>query len=382
MNKRIMFVDDERQILRALKRLFHTTEHELLIANSGKEALEKLKTEHVDMLITDMRMPEMDGHQLLMHVKELYPKTIRIALSGYTDKKIVMSALDKNLAKIYLFKPWNNDEIIGIINGLFEFEKRLNDTNLLDFIKDIENLPTVPKLYSTISEMVEEERAVSDIAKSIENDQAIASRILRISNSAYFGAKTGDVNQAVMFIGLANVKNIILSNTVFGQQGNNVTQLGIEFKHSGVTNRIFNTMYSKLLKVPLANDSRSAGLLHNIGKGVLLLNSEKNIYKSDQEKKAMALELEALGVTHQQIGGYLLNWWELPLPIVEAAMFHHNPNSKEIVNKQLVNAVHVAQYYAWQVMGSQAEDDLIPSALDFLHITQSGIDKMLSSMDF
>lgn len=382
MNKRIMFVDDEKQILRALKRLFHTTDHELLIANSGKEALEKLKTEHVDMLITDMRMPEMDGHQLLVHVKELYPNTIRIALSGYTDKKIVMSALDKNLAKIYLFKPWNNDEIIGIINGLFEFEKRLNDTNLLDFIKDIENLPTVPKLYSTISEMVEKERAVSDIAQCIENDQAIASRILRISNSAYFGAKTGDVNQAVMFIGLANVKNIILSNTVFGQQGNNADQMAIEFKHSGVTNRIFNTLYSKLLKEPLANDSRSAGLLHNIGKGVLLLNSDKNIYRSEQENKAMALELEALGVTHQQVGGYLLNWWELPLPIVEAAMFHHNPNSKEIVNKQLVNAVHVAQYYAWQVMGSQAEDDLIPSALDFLHITQESIDKMLSNMDF
>jgi len=121
-SKTILFVDDEKQILRALKRLFLRSENRILLAEGGKQALEILATEKVDMMITDMRMPEMDGHELLIEVKKKYPEIIRIALSGYTAKKVVLSALDKNLAKIYLLKPWNNDEIKQTIDGLFTFE--------------------------------------------------------------------------------------------------------------------------------------------------------------------------------------------------------------------------------------------------------------------
>ncbi len=84
--KTILFVDDEIPILKSLNRLFMDTDYEVFTAGSGKEALAILATEKIDMVITDMRMPEMDGCQLLQKVKELHPTSLRIILSG-TPKK-------------------------------------------------------------------------------------------------------------------------------------------------------------------------------------------------------------------------------------------------------------------------------------------------------
>lgn len=380
MNKKILFVDDEKQILRALRRLFHTTDYEVFLASGGREGLLVLEKEPIDMMITDMRMPEMDGHELLLNVREKYPDVIRIALSGYTDKKVVLSALDKNLAKIYMFKPWNNDEIIGIIDSLFEFEAMLKDINLLDLVNNLENLPTIPKLYNTISDMVEREEPVSAITQCIENDPAIASRILRIANSAYFGSKTGDIKQAIMFIGLVNVKNIILSNTVFNHVGPNARRLEQEFNHSSMTNRILNTLYSKVMKKVLPNEAKSAGLLHNIGKGVILHNFANIYAKLGRDDKLLNEEMTKVGFNHQIVGSYILNWWELPLPIVECAMYHHNPTNKDVINKEMVMAVHVAQYYASRKLGMDPEDDLSIEAFEVLGINKEKLEDYVNEL--
>lgn len=381
MNKRILFVDDERQIRKAMKRLFAHTEYDLLIADGGVEALEILKTETVDMMITDMRMPEMGGDQLLCKVRHAYPDIIRVALSGYTDKNIVLSVLDNNLAKIYMFKPWDNDKIMEILDGLFKFEDVLRDNKVIQFIKELDNFPTLPDLYVKVTKMVEEEKTVGQIAQVIEEDQAIASRILRISNSAYYGAKTGDIQQAIMFIGLANVKNIILSTAVFGQGGPNMRSLKLEFKHSSLTNRLINQVYNKILKETLPNEAHSAGLLHNIGKGVLLMNMEENIYAAPEDLSVLEKEDAFFGVNHQHVGGYLLNWWELPLPIVEAAMYHHKPLAPEIINKQLVGIVHLAQYYAWALMGEESEEELYLQVFEALNIAREDLEQMVAEMD-
>lgn len=378
MGKNILFVDDEKQILRALRRLFHRTEHNIMLANSGEEALKILRENPVDMVISDMRMPIMDGHELLSRVKESYPETIRIALSGYTDKVTVLSALDKNLAKIYLFKPWNNEKILSVIKGLFEFEEQLKDRNLLDIINNLENLPTLPRLYTDINRMVEKEEPISKIADCINNDQAIASRILRIANSAYFGKKTGDIKDAIVFIGLSNVKNIILSNSIFGATSASKDLMEAEFEHSSITNRILNDLYIKLLNKKLPNIAKSAGLLHNIGKSVIMNNFRELDYRKEH-KDLVAEELLVVGANHQSIGGYILNWWELPFPIIESAMYHHNPCSDEIVNRELVISVHIAQHLARKVLGMEPEDDLSLEALQELQISYEDIEKLLNS---
>ncbi|MDK2807566.1 MAG: hypothetical protein PWP24_299, partial [Clostridiales bacterium] len=98
--KTILLVDDERPILKAFQRIFMDTDYEILTANSAMEALGLLTSNKVHMIISDMRMPEMDGYELLEKVKLLYPSIIRIILSGYSDETAVLRALQRNLAKL------------------------------------------------------------------------------------------------------------------------------------------------------------------------------------------------------------------------------------------------------------------------------------------
>ena len=105
MLKRILFVDDEAQILRSITRLFMDTEYDILTAESGAEALDILEIEQVDVIVSDMKMPKMTGYELLSQVKRKFPDIVRIILSGFSDERIVFDALQKNIAKLYILKP-------------------------------------------------------------------------------------------------------------------------------------------------------------------------------------------------------------------------------------------------------------------------------------
>jgi len=365
MSKKILFVDDENQILRALKRLFNQTGYETFFMSSAQDALSFLEHEQVDLLITDIRMPYMDGMEFLKRVKERYPKMLRVALSGYTDSKQIYHAIEANLAKLYLFKPWDNQEILTIVKNLFSLEEQLNDHALLETINAIDDLPTVPLLYEEVSRMVRKDTEIEKIAWRIENDPAIASRILRVANSAFYGAKTGSISQAIMFIGLINVKNIILSNGVFSgvHSASFAEKL---WRHASLTNRLTHIIYEKINNRKIAMVNSSAGLLHNIGI-VLMLSRFKGDFEalSSQigtisEMSLLQLEQEKFGFTHAQIGSYLLNWWELPYSLVEVAMYHHNPDHENVVNKDVVSAVHLASHTAWYLM-DPTQEGVLPS---------------------
>ena len=163
--KTILFVDDEVQILKALRRLFHNSDYEVLFAESGAEALAIFAEKTVDLVVTDIRMPEMDGFELLRQIKMLSPLTLRVTLSGYTDSKNILKALEDNLAKLYVFKPWDNQELITTIDRLFEVQALLNNTNLLNLINNITDLPTVPMLYHDICGLIEQDASIDQIAK-------------------------------------------------------------------------------------------------------------------------------------------------------------------------------------------------------------------------
>lgn len=109
MERVLLLVDDERNILSSLARLFRREEYTILQANSGAEALEILNHNKVGVMISDQRMPEMLGVELLSKVKDLYPDTVRIMLSGYTDLQSVTDAINKGAIYKFLTKPWDDD---------------------------------------------------------------------------------------------------------------------------------------------------------------------------------------------------------------------------------------------------------------------------------
>ncbi len=111
MEKRtVLFVDDEEKILRSLKRALQDEPYETLFASSGKEALEILERNEVHVLVTDMRMPEMGGLELLKIVKERYPNIVRMVLSGYTQVTTLLTAINQGEIYKYITKPWKLEE--------------------------------------------------------------------------------------------------------------------------------------------------------------------------------------------------------------------------------------------------------------------------------
>ena len=386
MNKKILFVDDERQILNALNRLFMDTQYEIFMADSGEAALGILEIEEIDLVVTDMRMPVMNGFELLGKIKELYPDVLRIILSGYSEKNTILTALQKNLAKLYIMKPWDNGVLLQVISQLFETESILCDQKLIQLINNTEDLPTLKHSYHKIMTLIDGGADIGKISSAIEKDPAIATKLLHIINSAFYEVKTGNIKQAITLLGLSTTKNIVLATSLvdtFTTNGTYESQLELIWKHSFTCSQILNIIYEKLLNKKLSEIESSAGLLHNIGIALFFKIFQEKYSKIFLEKRSknlnlLDLEMKYLGVTHQQVGAYLLKWWEIPYPIVEVALYHHTPFATGIINQELIYAVNIAQYYAALFLGVQGDYNLDKSVFERLHINQEQLEKELA----
>jgi len=116
----ILLVDDEENILRSLERLLRRDGYRILKAMNGGAGLELLKENTVGVIVSDQRMPGMTGVEFLSQVKELYPQTVRIVLSGYTELKSVTDAINKGAIYKFLTKPWEDDLLRRNIQEAFE----------------------------------------------------------------------------------------------------------------------------------------------------------------------------------------------------------------------------------------------------------------------
>lgn len=378
MDKRVMFVDDEKFILRSLKRLFKSEPYETVFMNSAAEALTYLKENEVDLVVSDIRMPNMDGYEFLSLVKKEYPKVLRVALSGFTESRTVYKLIEQNVARIYLFKPWDNFELKNNVSRILEFEDILMSKSLLEIINNLDAIPSLPKLYTDLRKLIDSGADIDEVGRLIQKDQAITSKVLRLANSAFYGRKTGDINQAIMGIGLKNLTNIILASSIFSGSEDDMEEINALWEHAIKTNRLTVEIYEKLLKKKIPSIFGSAGLLHDIGKVILHMFYKKDYLQikelcSESEELMVSIELDQFNVTHQDLGAYLLNWWELPFAYVEAAMFHHRPFDDRVVNHELVIVVHIANYYSQKLTGGKTDYYLDPRAFTKLEIIEEDV---------
>ncbi|MFZ6742606.1 HD domain-containing phosphohydrolase [Undibacterium sp. JH2W] len=116
----LLFVDDEPNILSSLRRLFRQHSYKIFIANGGQEGLDILEKESIDLVISDMRMPVMDGAVFLAHVKDRWPNTIRLLLTGYADIQSTIDAINRGEIYRYITKPWNDNDIVLVVKQALE----------------------------------------------------------------------------------------------------------------------------------------------------------------------------------------------------------------------------------------------------------------------
>lgn len=387
--KAILFVDDEEHILKALRRLFIQTDYDTFFALSGKEALEILEKEKVDLIITDMRMPEMDGYQLLKQVRKKYPDIMRVILSGYADEKEIINALQDGSTRMYLMKPWDNEKLLILIKQLLALGEMFENKKITEIMNGLDGLPTLPDIYNKVCSLIEQDTDIERIAEVIENDQIITAKVLQIANSVFYGKQTGSVKQAITFLGLANVKNIVLSISIIENsdiQHSIFPTKKTLWQHVSITNKIVHGIYEELLQKKLPSISTTAGLLHDIGKIILMQNFPQQYQKVTEKVKGEAqtgiceIEDEIISVSHQEIGGFLLNWWGMPQSIVEAAAFHHTPFDKRVIDRELVCAVHIADYYSWKQMGKGFLPNLDTDTFTFLGIKQEDCEGVIGKL--
>ena len=123
----LLLLDDEDNVLRALVRLFRRDGYKVLTASTVREAFDLLASNPVQVIVSDQRMPDMSGTEFLAKVRELYPDTVRMVLSGYTDLATITEAINRGSIYRFLTKPWNDDELRGHIEAAFRAHERQGD---------------------------------------------------------------------------------------------------------------------------------------------------------------------------------------------------------------------------------------------------------------
>jgi DNA-binding NarL/FixJ family response regulator len=218
VKRRILFVDDEPNVLDGLRNLLRKQRHqwEMLFATSGKAALDELARMPVDVIVSDMRMPGMDGAELLGRVRELYPQTARIVLSGHAERDAIARVV--SVAHQFLSKPTDANTVRVVIERTCRFQALMLDPGIRRVVGGMEQLPSLPDTYFELTRATEDpDSAIADIAKIVERDLAMSVKVLQLVNSAYFGLaqKTESITRAVTYLGVENLKGLLVAVHVF-----------------------------------------------------------------------------------------------------------------------------------------------------------------------
>jgi response regulator RpfG family c-di-GMP phosphodiesterase len=120
-NPILVVIDDEEQILLSLRSLFRRDGYKMHLFSSGEKGLEFLEKNYADVILCDMRMPEISGAELLEKSAKLCPDAINIIVSGYEEKAIIFDTISKGLARQYIMKPWEDEQLKKIVKEAMEF---------------------------------------------------------------------------------------------------------------------------------------------------------------------------------------------------------------------------------------------------------------------
>lgn len=350
---RILFVDDEPHLLDGLRDRLRRRRREwnMAFAVGAEAALAQLRADPFDIIVSDIRMPGMDGLTLLRRVQQQYPSMVRIVLSGSAELDLALRSLP--IAHQYLSKPIEAESLEGAIERTARVHALLGETELRNLIGSLEGLPSLPHIYVALTQALQDPGvSIEVIAKLIEQDVAMSAELLRLANSAFFtkGQRIGGIRGAVKYLGTTMIKNLALSIEVFRSfaPASEAARFSFEAlqRHSLATAEIA----GKLLPSPAhAEEAVVAAMLHDVGQLILATRLPGEFAKAralakEQGRPLHAVERELHGITHAEMGAYLLGLWGFTYPVVEAVAYHHAPVPTGEPGLDVVGAVHIADF--------------------------------------
>ncbi|MFK7861672.1 MAG: response regulator [Granulosicoccus sp.] len=176
----ILFVDDERAILSSLRRMFRSSNYNVHVACSGAEAIELLEKNDIDLVVSDMRMPEMDGAALLSTVAKRWPNTERMLLTGYSEMSSAIEAINQGKISRYLTKPWDDSEIVICVEQALQNKRLVEEKERLERLTVKQNEELL-ELNESLEEKVALRTREIETAQSEIREQA--EKLLESNNS-------------------------------------------------------------------------------------------------------------------------------------------------------------------------------------------------------
>jgi len=316
---RVLFVDDEPRVLEAIERtLFQLDlDWEVSFAEGGSAALAALGKAHFDVVVSDMRMPGMDGAALLGEVCAKYPHMARIVLSGQTDEAAAFRVV--KVAHQFLAKPCSSETLQQVIGRTQELRNWLSEERLQAVVGRLDRLPSTPRLFTDLSRALDDELASADtVAAIVRQDPAMSSKVLQIVNSSLFssGAAVSDVRAAVLRLGMKTIRNLALGIGAFDSVGKMSTQSKTSIDELQKRSLAIAQLSSRIAQGREDTDAAfMAGLVSDVGQ--LILGSTPAGEGPDNSQSD--------AITHAEVGAFLLGLWGLPFRIVEAVANHHAP---------------------------------------------------------
>ena len=387
MKPSILFVDDEQQILDSLRLSLRNlrSEWDMTFVTEGREALELFDIKSHDVVVTDLRMPGIDGATLLREIRRKNPTTARIILSGYSDHEAALKNIC--LANEYLCKPCPTQDLILTIRRALNLREFIENSKLKEVIAKIDNIPALPNSYIELNEaLLDRNVSTKKIGDIIRKEMALAATILRIANSPFFGfqSKIANINQAITFLGIQTLRTLIISTHLFSSlKKSYLSSFSIDmlWDHSirvaGFAKRIAET---ESLNSSMRDDCIISGMLHDIGKLVLdtKLPEESSLVIDKVNKEECPLheaERDILGVTHAEIGAYLLGQWGFNHEQMEAVRWHQvlKPEYGMSMTPPLI--LHVANFLDHELV--RIRPNHAPRSLQLGNPTQSTLDAQI-----
>jgi HD-like signal output (HDOD) protein len=285
-----------------------------------------------------------------------HPQTVRILLTTQAERESVLRSLGQ--AHQYLSKPCPPALFLETVQRALGLRDLLGNDQLRRLVSQLQSLPSIPNLYlELLNALSHDDPSVDEVARIISRDLGMCTKLLQLVNSAFFGLPQALSNpvEAVMYLGIETVKALVLSLQIFALfervkvPGFSYEVLWDHCWRAGTMAR----RVAALARLPprQADDAFTAGLLHDVGKLILVtgLPSSYRVALDLERQKGLTssqAELEVFHATHAEVGAYLLGLWGLPTPVVEAVAWHHRPSESGLTGETPLMAVHVGNAFA------------------------------------
>ena len=380
----VLFVDDEPLVLQGLQRMLRGEREAwtMRFVASGREALSLLEREAFDALVTDLRMPGMDGEQLLNTVKERHPHMVRIVLSGEMNQASGFKTV--RCAHRYLAKPCDAEALKSALSQALALRRWVDDHRLKELLARLESLPSLPEVYAELlAEIQAPNSSFRRVGDLIARDVGMTAKILQIVNSAFFGQARRILNtqDAVAMLGYDTLKALVLSTKIFSQfDAKRVRCLDLNalWQHSMNTGMFARTIgVGEKLARTAQDEAFTAGVLHDVGK-LILAHNFPEIYADvimrsrGQQRPEVELEQECFGASHAELGAYLLSLWGIGEEVVDAIAYHQRPPRMSASSRVLavVYAANALEHMLSGTSGDEAAAAVDPEILKQLNAAE------------